>query len=122
MGSLASTTQFCQKILLSSPQILKFSVHKTPTSEIFSSQDPLSEAMIRSQAQHIGNQGRTPLPEKVEIPPGWRPTHTQTHRQKKKPNSGRVKDKEKDINYTHIKRSNRQSTKQSGNAEASTTA
>ena len=48
---------------LTSPQIWKFSVHKTPNLEIFSSQaPPLSEASISSQAPHFGNPGCTPLP------------------------------------------------------------
>ena len=46
------------------PLVLTFLVHKTPNLEIFSSQDPLSEAMISSKALHFGNPGRTPLPEK----------------------------------------------------------
>ena len=57
---------------LTSPQIWKFSVHKPPNLEIFSSQAPFSEANISSQAPHFGNQGRTPpVPgnKKVEYPP-----------------------------------------------------
>ena len=41
---------------------------KPPNWEIVSSQDPLLEAMISSQAPHFGNQGHTPLPEKVRVP------------------------------------------------------
>ena len=42
------------------PQILKFLVHKTT----------LSEAIISSQAPHLGDPGRTPLPEKkLTVPP-----------------------------------------------------
>ena len=54
---------------LTSPQIWKFSVHKSPNLEIFSSQAPLSEGNIISQAPHFGNSGRTPLPEKNWVPP-----------------------------------------------------
>ena len=56
---------------LTSPRIWKFSVHKPPNLEIFSSQapPPFSKASISSQAPHFGNPGRTPLPEKVECSP-----------------------------------------------------
>ena len=56
---------------LASPQIWKFSVHKPPNLEIFSSQAPFSEANSSSQAPHFGNPGRTPLPvKKLSAPPG----------------------------------------------------
>ena len=46
---------------LTSPQIWKFSAHKTPFSEV----------NVSSQAPHFGNSGRTPLPEKkLSAPPG----------------------------------------------------
>ena len=60
---------------LTSPQIWKFSAHKPPNLEIFSSQlsahkPPFSEANVSSQAPHFGNPGRTPLPEKkLSAPP-----------------------------------------------------
>ena len=45
---------------LTSPQIWKFSAHKTPFSEV----------NVSSQAPHFGNPGRTPLPEKkLSAPP-----------------------------------------------------
>ena len=47
---------------LTSPQIWKFSAHKPP----------FSEANVSSQAPHFGNPGRTPLPEKSWVPPGWK--------------------------------------------------
>ena len=55
---------------LTSPQIWKFSAHKPP----------FSEANVSSQAPHFGNPGRTPLPEKSWVPPGFpfitqAPTH-----------------------------------------------
>ena len=51
-----------------SPQIWKFSVHKSP----------LSETSISSQAPHFGNPGRTPLPEKKLSAPRI-PLHTTEH-------------------------------------------
>ena len=56
---------------LTSPKIGKFSVHKPPNLEIFSSQAPFSDANISSQAPHFGNPGHTPLPDKnLSAPPG----------------------------------------------------
>ena len=47
---------------LTSPQIWKFSAHKPPFSEA---------NYVSSQAPHLGNPGRTPLPEKkLSAPPG----------------------------------------------------
>ena len=55
---------------LTSPQIWKFSVHKPPNLEIFSSQAPPFHRQISVHKPHFRNLGCTPLPEKkVECPP-----------------------------------------------------
>ena len=67
---------FSPKFQLTSPQIWKFSAHKPPNLETFSSQapkfgnfpltspPPLFRGKCQFTTSHFGNPGRTPLPEK----------------------------------------------------------
>ena len=57
---------------LTSPQIWKFSAHKPQIWKFLAHKAPLFRGKCQFQAPHFGNPGRTPLPEKSQVPPGLR--------------------------------------------------
>ena len=69
MGNFRSQAPKFGNFQFTSLQNWKFSVHKPPNLEIFSSKAPLFRGNYQFTSPHFGNQGRTPLPNKSWVPP-----------------------------------------------------
>ena len=77
-----NSLDFCPSFSSQAPKIWKFSAHRPPNLEIFSSQAPSFRGKYQFASPHLGNPGSTPIPEKkVECPPhpGVRPAFYWKH-------------------------------------------